>query len=73
MTTILEALENAKINLDNITKVPHLTTALLPLIKVQLNNSIVLLNKGYNIDTEIDPLLEKYGNVDNVPDAGDFR
>jgi len=25
-----------------------------------------LLEKGYNLETEIEPLLKKYGNVDKV-------
>ena len=63
--TILECLENANYNLDN---VKVLGTAIMPLITSQLNNAIVLLEKGYGIDDEVDPLLEKYGDVDNVPD-----
>ena len=36
--------------------------------KDQLNNAVVLLEKGYNPYDEVEPLLEKYGNIDNVPD-----
>jgi len=63
--TILEALQNANYNLDNVKKIGM---ALLPLVKDQLNNAVVLLEKGYSIDTEVEPLLEKYGNVDSVPE-----
>lgn len=63
--TILEALENANMNLDN---VKTIGLAILPLAKQQLNNAVVLLEKGYSIDEEVEPLLEKYGNVDNVPE-----
>ena len=63
--TILEALQNANYNLDNVKK---LGMALLPLVKDQLNNAVVLLEKGYSIDTEVEPILEEYGNVDSVPE-----
>jgi hypothetical protein len=63
--TILEALMNANINLDN---VKSLGLAILPLAKEQLNNAVVLLEKGYSINDEVEPLLEQYGDVNNVPD-----
>lgn len=63
--TILEALQNANYNLENVKK---LGMILLPLVKDQLNNAVVLLEKGYGIDTEVEPLLEGYGNVDSVPE-----
>lgn len=63
--SILEALQNANMNLEN---VKLLGTAIIPLAKDQLNNAVVLLEKGYSIDDEVEPLLEKYGNVDSVPD-----
>jgi hypothetical protein len=28
----------------------------------------VLLEKGYNLYDEVEPLLEEYGDVDSVPD-----
>ena len=62
--TILEALENAKYNLDNIQTIG---IGLLPLIKEQLGNSIILLEKGYDIDDEVEPLLEEFGDINNVP------
>lgn len=61
--TILEALENANTNLDNMRSMPYLY----PLVKGQLNNATVLLDKGYSIHDEVEPLLEKYGDVENVP------
>lgn len=64
--TILEALQNANYNIDN---VRTLGMALLPLVKDQLNNAVVLLEKGYNLYDEVEPLLEKYGEVDNVPEC----
>jgi len=65
MTTILEALENAKYNVDNI---PKLGSFLIPLVKMQLENSIILLEKGYPVHTEMDNLLERYPDLNNAPD-----
>lgn len=63
--TILEALQNANYNLDNVRKAGMV---LLPLVKEQLNNAVVLLEKGYGLYTEVEPLLEKYEDVENVPE-----
>ena len=63
--TIFEALWNANYNLDNMRT---MGMAFLPLVKSQLNNAVVLLEKGYSIDDEVEPLLEEYGDVNNVPD-----
>lgn len=63
--TILEALQNANYNLDNV-KIMGL--AFLPIVKEQLNNATVLLEKGYSLHEEVEPLLEKYGGVDSVPE-----
>ena len=52
--TILEALENANYNLDNL---KIMGMGVLPLIKEQLNNAIVLLNKVYEFYEEVEPLL----------------
>ena len=62
--TILEALQNANHNLGN---VKHLGVAFVPMVESQLNNAVVLLEKGYNLHDEVEPLLEQYGDVDNVP------
>jgi len=62
--SIMECLQNAKYNLDNAIKMPML----MPMVKEQLNNAVTLLDKGYGIWEEVEPLLEKYGNVDNVPE-----
>lgn len=62
--SILEALLNANNNIDNVAKMPML----LPLVKEQLNNATTLLEKGYSIHDEVEPLLEKYGIVENVPE-----
>ena len=63
--TILGALENANYNIDNVAK---LGMALLPLVKEQLNNAVILLEKGYDLYEKVEPLLEKYGDVENVPE-----
>lgn len=39
----------------------------MPLVKKQLNNAVELLDKGYQIWDEVEPLLEKYGSIENVP------
>lgn len=64
--TILEALQNAKHNLGG---VRSFGTEFLPLVESQLNNAVTLLEKGYNIGELIEPLLEKYGDVKNVPEV----
>lgn len=68
--TILEALQNANYNLDNV-KIMGL--AFLPIVKGQLNNATILLEKGYDLHEEVEPLLEKYGDVDSVPDKDDIE
>ena len=60
---ILEALQNAEYNMK-----PGFT---LQLAKGQLHNAIVLLEKGYGIYDEVEPLLEKYGAIENVPEKGE--
>jgi len=60
--TILEALMNAEINLGN-------GPVGIMLAKAQIHNAIVLLEKGYDLYDEVEPLLGEYGNVDAVPKA----
>ena len=62
--SIMECLQNARYNLDNAIKIPML----MPMVKEQLNNAVELLDKGYDIWDEVEPLLEKYGTVENVPE-----
>jgi len=38
------------------------------LARQQLHNSLILLEKGYSIYDEIEPLLERYGKVEDVPE-----
>ena len=63
--TIIEALENAEMNLENIKRIG---LVILPMIQEQLHNAVVLLDKGYDIEDEVEPLLEQYGSVEDVPD-----
>lgn len=60
---IVEVLRNAEYNLKN------------PINQMQremgfnqLNNATTLLEKGYCPFDDINPILEKYVNVDNAPD-----
>ena len=62
--SIMECLQNAKYNLDGAIKMPML----MPMVKEQLNNAIELLDKGYSLSDEVEPLVEKYGSVENVPE-----
>ncbi len=61
-TTILEALQNADYNLQNNNVIG------VHIAKEQLHNSVELLLKDYELSDEVDPLLEKWGDVANVPD-----
>ena len=65
MATILEALQNAKINLiDNAGKGP------LPefIGKEQLKNAVTLLYKGYDLNDDVEEVTEAYDSVDDVPE-----
>jgi hypothetical protein len=60
--TVLEALQNADFNLTNNGALGAM------LAKDQLHNSAILLEKGYSIHDEVEPLLDEYGDVENVPE-----
>ena len=62
--SILEALQNAEYNFNGI-QFQH------AIAKRQLHNAVALLDKGYSPYDEIEPLLEEYGDVENVPDKDD--
>ena len=66
--SILEALKNADYNLDNVQKVG---LGILPIAKEQLHNAVTLLDKGYNIWTQVEPLIERWGSIENVPEIND--
>ena len=60
--TILETLQNAQMNIRTN------MSFTIAIAKKQLNNAIILLEKGYSIDEEVEPLLEKYGYIEKVPE-----
>ena len=62
--TILEALQKANCNSKNLCVIGM---ALLPMMQSQLNTAVILLEKGYDLYNDIEPLLEKYSDVENVP------
>ena len=59
--TILEALQNAEYNFNQ----NH--GFVIAIAKDQLHNAITLLEKGYGIYDKVEPLLEKYGSIKDVP------
>jgi len=63
--TIVEALQNAEINLKNPVAEFQRQIGLM-----QLRNAIALLDKGWPSNTEVEPLLEKHGSAENVPPYG---
>lgn len=64
--SIMEALQNADYNLQNNRQLG--VKLAIMLAKDQLHNAVELLGKGYGLDEEVEPLLEKYGSVDAIPD-----
>lgn len=60
--SIMECLQGADINLQN----GHGLGLIIA--KEQVHNATVLLDKGYSIWDEVEPLLEEYGTVENVPE-----
>lgn len=65
--TILEALQNAHHNLC-IQYIPGISDKI---GAEQLSNAIGLLEKGYSAHDEVEPLLNEYGSVENVPEKLD--
>ncbi len=59
--TIFEALQNANYNIQNNGGMGVM------IAKDQLNNAVTLLSKGYDLDDEVEPLLEEHGTVHLVP------
>lgn len=62
--SILEALQGAEHNLIINARNPLAVS----IGKSQLHNAVTLLEKGYPIETEVDPLIEQFGDVESVPD-----
>ena len=65
--SILEALMNADANMEN----NHPFT--IHLARKQLHNAVGLLVKDYPLDTQVEPLLERYGDVESVPRCEDME
>lgn len=63
MANILETLQNAQINLIENKNTPFAFM----IGKLQLENAIELLEKGYSLNDDVDNLLEKFGSVSEVP------
>lgn len=62
--TILEALRCAEVNL-----VSNAGFSIALYIGAeQLKNATILLEKGYSVYDEVEPLLEKYGDAASVPE-----
>jgi len=62
MITILETLQIAEYNLRS----RHPLSA--EIARDQLHNAIALLEKGYSLYDSVDLLLEKFKNVESVPE-----
>lgn len=60
--SILEALENADYNLTNNGAIGA------QLAQEQLHNAVILLEKGYDLHEQVEPLLAEHGNIENVPE-----
>lgn len=58
--SILETLQNAEYNFKR--------AGSTPLAMSQLHNAIELLSKGYGLYEQVEPLLEKYDQVEDVPE-----
>lgn len=64
MVTILEALQNAKINLIDNKQVGFCWA----IGAEQLLNSVCLLEKGYPVHTLVEGILEQYPNIADAPE-----
>lgn len=64
MATILEALQNANINLT----VNRGNLFAHEVAVQQVHNAVELLEKGYGLHDEVEPLIDEYGTVENVPE-----
>ena len=64
MSTILEALQNADININENEGI----LAIMQCGKRQLHNAVTLLAKGYSLYDEIDSLLTAYNPIETAPE-----
>jgi hypothetical protein len=60
--SILEALQNADYNLQNNGMFG------IAIAKDQIHNAVELLLKGHDLTEQVEPLLEKYSKIENVPE-----
>lgn len=60
--TILEALQAADYNLQSNHGLG------MAIAGSQVHNAVTLLEKGYGLNDEVEPLIEKHGGIDNVPE-----
>lgn len=60
--SILEALQNAEINLESAGGFQA------SIGKAQLKNALRLLEKGYPLQTKVEEMMEDYGSVENAPE-----
>ena len=63
--SILEALINADVNLQQRNKAGMFVVSI---AADQLHNAVTLLDKGYSLTEQVEPLLEKHGKVEDVPE-----
>jgi hypothetical protein len=69
--SILETLQEAHYNLHGAVQsnsTDSFESKFVIIAKEQIYDAITLLEKGYGIHEMIDPLIDKYGSVENVPD-----
>ena len=72
MATILETLEKASRDLSIMLSTNQKrTTSKLRSINIKISNSIELIKKGYNVDTHVDSLIDRWYNIHDVPDLDD--
>lgn len=67
MATILEAIQNANYNINK----SNAGIAGLLVGKSQLANAAALLDKGYDLRTDIEEMISKYGSIEKVPEKTD--
>lgn len=62
---IIECLESAisNINTSRKAKMPEV----LEIALIQINNVIDLLKKGYDVNTDVDEILDQYEDISQVP------
>ncbi len=62
-TTVMDALRNANYNINGEIGPLGMTIG-----KEQLGNAMAILQKGYELDEDIDALVERFGAIESIPD-----